>query len=131
MFTITGIYPPATFISPTTGIRYAVSGSSWVEIPMDMTYHEILAGWIDNNKVPAQKQPDRTKIRAWDVPSSKPDHPPYEVRLIRGIFECHCKGYQFFGWCHHITDVQNKLLIEEGHMYGKDLLQQVPTVHRA
>ena len=45
-FKIEGIYPPAIFKSPTTGISYAICGSNWVEITNDFTIADATKGWI-------------------------------------------------------------------------------------
>ena len=56
-FKIEGWFPPASFISPISGVRYAVCGSNWVEIPADMSSEDIMAGWICTAKASAPKAP--------------------------------------------------------------------------
>ena len=44
-FKIEGCYPP-TIMTTISGVRYAISGSSWVEIEDDVTMEDALKGWI-------------------------------------------------------------------------------------
>ena len=67
-FKIEGWFPPIKFNSIVDGKTYAVCGSKWIEIPEDMTYDEILKGWICTAKIAEKvdkkiyKKPTKSKL---------------------------------------------------------------------
>ena len=106
-FSIIGPYAPASYISCRDGKRYACSGSQHVEIPMNMPYHEILAGWIDNNTKKSTKPLRQPEGEVFLIRSSKGDK-DYEVALNKGSWSCNCRGYGFYKHCDHIQQAKVK-----------------------
>ena len=59
-FKIEGWFPPITYISHLTGVKYAICGSNWIEIPQEMTSEEVMAGWVCTAKVSLPKEIKKT-----------------------------------------------------------------------
>lgn len=109
-FTISGQYPPTVINSPTTGIRYAISGSTWIQIPTSMSREEVHKGWI-NPYTP--RQIEQPKMRGFRVPSASKPEIKYLVRVLNDIWDCECVG---FGWrrnCDHIRRAKEYLANKE------------------
>lgn len=113
-FKIEGPYPPTIIRSFVDGKRYAISGV-WVEIPEDMTYEEVYAGWVNTCKRAKENkvQYPISRKRFFKVLSSKRDK-NYVVKLDRGFYSCTCVGYDFRRDCTHIKQVKEYIKNENG-----------------
>tara|TARA_B100001250_G_C19333995_1_gene585974 strand:- start:92 stop:406 length:315 start_codon:yes stop_codon:yes gene_type:complete len=93
--------PPALFTNA-DGIRYAIAGSAWVEVPTDtafddlpkyMTYKPLEIAPVTGEKV-------------WRVEGSKGNI--YTIKLSDGTYSCTCPGFGFRRKCRHITEIKNE-----------------------
>ena len=80
------------------GIRYAISGSVWVEVPPDTTFNDLPMYMVVKQREVNQDERDRS----WQVKGSKGTS--YTVSLRKGQWTCTCAG---FGWrrrCKHVEE---------------------------
>jgi hypothetical protein len=83
-----------------SGIRYAVCGSVWVEVPADTTRDDLPKYMVVK---PSPVTPNPVE-KTWKVEGSKGN--VYKVRLFNDQYTCTCAG---FGWrrkCRHIEGVK-------------------------
>ena len=92
--------PPALFTNA-DGIRYAIAGSAWVEVPPDTTFDELHK--YMTYKPREIKRPTGEKV--WKVEGSKGNI--YTVKLSDGAYSCTCPGFGFRRKCRHITEIKN------------------------
>ena len=87
----------------TTGIdgkRYAISGSTWIEVPPGTTFDELPMYMVVKQREDNQKEGEES----WQVKGSKGTE--YTVSLRQGQWSCTCPG---FGWrrrCKHVEEKQ-------------------------
>ena len=82
------------------GKRYAISGSTWVEVPPDTTFDELPLYMVVKQREDNQEQGEES----WQVTGSKGSS--YTVSIRQGQWSCSCPG---FGWrrkCKHIEEKQ-------------------------
>ena len=91
--------PPALFTNA-DGIRYAIAGSAWVEVPPETTFDE-LSKYM-TYKPREIKRPAGEKV--WQVEGSKGNI--YTVKLSDGVYTCTCPGFSFRRKCRHIEGVK-------------------------
>jgi len=89
--------PPALFTNH-KGVRYAIAGSVWVEVPKDTAFSELSAYMVYKPRevVPVVGE------NSWSVKGSKGNF--YTVKLSKGIYSCSCPGYGFRRKCRHIQE---------------------------
>ena len=88
------IYPPclATMVS---GKRYAISGSTWIEVPLDTTLDDVHKYMI------WKRTKTRTEeVKTWKVEGSKGN--VYKVTLSGDRWSCTCPGFRWRNSCKHI-----------------------------
>ena len=92
--------PPALFTNR-EGIRYAIAGSAWVEVPTDTTFDDLATYMVyrplEVAPVPGEK--------SWSVEGSKGNL--YSVRLSGGVYSCSCPGFGFRRKCRHIAEIKD------------------------
>ena len=87
----------------TTGVdgkRYAISGSTWIEVPSDTTFDELPMYMVVKKREGSQKRGEGS----WHVKGSR--GADYRVSLRQGQWSCTCPG---FGWrrrCKHVEEKQ-------------------------
>lgn len=91
--------PPALFTNA-DGIRYAIAGSAWVEVPPETTFDDLPKYMVF--KRPEIKRPAGEKV--WRVEGSKGNI--YTVKLSEGTYTCTCPGFSFRRKCRHIEGVK-------------------------
>jgi len=93
--------PPALFTNA-DGIRYAIAGSAWVEVPADTTFDDLSKYMVF--KRPEIKRPAGEKV--WSIEGSKGSL--YTIKLSDGAYSCTCPGFGFRRKCRHIEGVKNE-----------------------
>jgi len=93
--------PPALFTNA-DGIRYAIAGSAWVEVPADTTFDDLPKYMVF--KRPEIKRPAGEKV--WSIEGSKGNL--YTIKLSDGVYSCTCPGFGFRRKCRHIDGVKNE-----------------------
>ena len=93
--------PPALFTNA-DGVRYAIAGSAWVEVPADTTFDD-LPKYMTYK--PREIKPVAGE-KVWQVEGSKGNI--YTVRLSNGSYSCTCPGFGFRRKCRHITEIKNE-----------------------
>ena len=91
MFTIKGSMNP-TVINTVDG-TFAVSGSNWVEVPVETKLKDIK--WI--NTLPKVK---KSKPMSWKVKD-------YTVIFNKDFYSCTCLGYTYRRKCRHIKQISD------------------------
>ena len=114
MFVIKGQYPPIVLISPTSGKRFAISGSEWIEIGPEITKEEVHNGWINPRKIEIVA----SNTRNFSILSSKGDK-KYNVTVINGIATCECPASGWGRKCHHLDKALEKMKQENLIPNGK------------
>ena len=82
------------------GKRYAISGSTWIEVPPETTFEDLPMYMVVKQREDIQQQGEES----WQVAGSKGSN--YIVSLRQGQWSCSCPG---FGWrrkCKHIEEKQ-------------------------
>ena len=82
------------------GKRYAISGSTWIEVPHDTTFDELPMYMVVKKREDTQQQGEES----WEVTGSSGSS--YTVSLRQGLWSCTCAG---FGWrrrCKHVEEKQ-------------------------
>ena len=82
------------------GKRYAISGSTWIEVPHDTTFEDLPMYMVVKQREDIQQQGEAS----WQVTGSKGSN--YTVSLRQGQWSCSCPG---FGWrrrCKHVEEKQ-------------------------
>ena len=93
--------PPALFTN-VDGVRYAIAGSAWVQVPADTTFDEL-------HKYMTYRQLEIKPVageKVWMVEGSKGNI--YNVKLSAGTYSCSCPGFGFRRKCRHIAEVKNE-----------------------
>ena len=95
-------YPP--MLANVNGKRYAISGSTWIEVPADTVFEDlskymVAARWLSPRPEPAD-------TRTWKVKGSKGN--TYTVKLSAGQYTCECAGFSFRRRCRHIEGIKNE-----------------------
>ncbi len=93
--------PPALFTN-VDGIRYAIAGSAWVEVPIDTTFDDLpkYMTYRPREVIPVAGE------KVWRVEGSKGNI--YTVKLSDGVYSCTCPGFGFRRKCRHITEIKNE-----------------------
>ena len=91
--------PPALFTNA-DGIRYAIAGSAWVEVPPETTFDELHKYMTDKPR--EVQRPAGEKV--WKVEGSKGNI--YTVKLSDGAYSCTCPGFSYRRKCRHIEGVK-------------------------
>ena len=104
-FRISGFMPPTLFVSPIDGRKFAVSGSTWIHVPDDMTYADICKGYI---KTGGEKLVTSQKDFEKEVLSSK-GVKKYKVAFKGGSWHCTCSGFGFRRKCAHVEATKKEL----------------------
>jgi len=93
--------PPALFTNA-DGIRYAIAGSAWVEVPADTTFDD-LPKYMTYK--PLEIKPVAGE-KVWHIEGSKGNM--YTVKLSGGAYSCTCPGFGFRRKCRHIRRLKMK-----------------------
>ena len=75
--------------------RYAISGGTWIEVPLDTTRDE-----LDKYMVWDRPKIDEVKRMTWEVEGSKGN--VYKVTLTGDRWSCTCPGFKWRNSCKHI-----------------------------
>ena len=85
------------------GVRYAIAGSVWIEVPKNTTIKDI-------GKYMVYERPKSRRIakgeKSWSVNGSKGSK--YTVTLKNGLYSCTCRGFAFRRRCKHIEGIRNE-----------------------
>ena len=92
--------PPALFTNR-EGIRYAIAGSAWVEVPADTTFDDLPKYVVYKPRELASVPGEKT----WSIEGSKGNL--YSVKLSDGVYTCSCPGFGFRRKCRHIKEIKN------------------------
>ena len=95
-------YPP--LLSTLSGQRYAISGATWIKVPMHTT-REDLPKYMDWSDWLAPRA-EPSGARTWEVKGSKGN--TYTVKLSAGQYSCECAGFSFRRRCRHIEGIKNE-----------------------
>ena len=93
--------PPALFTNA-DGVRYAIAGSAWVQVPVVPTIDDL-------PKYMPYKARESKPIageKVWHVEGSKGNM--YTVKLSAGAYSCTCPGFGFRRKCRHIEEIKNE-----------------------
>jgi len=93
--------PPALFTNA-DGIRYAIAGSAWVEVPTGTTFDD-LPKYMTYK--PREIKPAAGE-KVWHVEGSKGNM--YTIKLSDGAYSCSCPGFGFRRKCRHITEIKDE-----------------------
>ena len=89
---------------------YAVSGSTWVKVPIDTKPSNLV--WEDTR--PKIK---KYKLQTWEVESTSRKKPgkvnKYTVKFD-GLYSCTCLGYTYRRKCRHITKISESFQPSRG-----------------
>jgi hypothetical protein len=85
-FEIKGWFPPIKFTSVIDGKTYAVCGSNWIEIDANMSYEEILKGWICTAKeiplIKSYKKATKTQLHQKTIKNETATDPSVFIRNL-------------------------------------------------
>lgn len=101
-FKIEGRIHPTTITSVVDGKKYAVCDGKWVHIPNDMTFDEVISGWV------SLRPTLNTKDIFKEIKSSK-GNTTYKVSFRSGSWNCTCSGFGFRRKCSHVESVKKDL----------------------
>lgn len=102
-FKIEGHLHPTTFTSVIDGRKYAVCGGNWIHIPNDMTFEEVLSGWVDLRPVREAHSDVFKEIKSSNGEST------YKVYFSNNSWSCNCSGFSFRRKCSHVDRVKKDL----------------------
>ena len=80
------------------GKRYAISGSTWIEVPPETTFEDLSMYMVVKQREDNQEEGEKS----WQVKGSKGTE--YTVSFRQGRWSCSCPG---FGWrrrCKHVEE---------------------------
>ena len=75
--------------------RFAISGTTWIEVPLDTTRDE-----LDKYMILDRPVIDDVKKMTWEVQGSKGN--TYKVTLAGKLWGCTCPGFNWRRTCKHI-----------------------------
>lgn len=98
-------WPPclATMIS---GKRYAISGSTWIEVPLDTTREQL-------DQYMIVERPEPKKVEVWEVDGSRGDTYKVNFDVSAGKWSCTCPGFRWRGACKHIKAIEAKRAFQQ------------------
>ena len=96
---------PAMFTNH-LGIKYAIAGSTWIEIPHSTTFDELsnYMSWDRPKVTPAEE----SVAKEWKVTGSKGG--VYNVSFKNKVYTCNCPGYGYRRRCRHIEKIKSEVL---------------------
>jgi hypothetical protein len=98
-------YPPGIIQSSVDGKRYAVAGSTWLEIGPEVTQKELQEAWTP---LKAKTVQPKIETKHFTVKSSRPGV-EYNVTQFGEYWSCSCPGFEFYKKCKHITQQKVKV----------------------
>jgi len=107
--------PPA-IVNLASGKRFAISGSTWIEVPNSITLEN-----VDEYMVyKPRKASVLSGTRSWKVENNKGK--VYTVKAKNGSWSCDCLGFTYRRKCRHVavTKEENKA---EMDAFGKDIAE--------
>jgi hypothetical protein len=91
-------YKPIVMDLP-SGKRYAISGSTWIEVTSDVTVEMVVKEWTPIHYV----KREFSQTKEYRVPSSKPGE-FYVVKKENGKWSCDCTGFSYRKKCKHLQN---------------------------
>jgi len=104
-YAMKALYPPVISEFKTTGKRYAISGSLWIEISSDVTLEMVREAWtpLYQRRVEVARSEEKTYV----AKSSRTGE-EYVVTQNGDNWKCTCAGFDFRRRCKHIDQFKNK-----------------------
>ncbi len=93
--------PPALFTNH-LGVRYAIAGSDWLEVPIDTRFEDLSKYMVFERRKIEKPKGNKT----WSVSGSTGKS--YTVTLENGQYSCTCAGFGFRRKCRHINEIKNE-----------------------
>jgi len=110
-YAMTALYPPTVVDMPTSGKRYAISGSIWIEVTADVTIEMVHKAWTP--LISRKPEPKRiSPVKNYTVKSSRTGEDYIVTDDGIGNWSCTCVGFGYYKKCKHIKETKEKL-------YGK------------
>ena len=103
-------YALETFYSPgianmADGRRFAIAGSTWIEIGPEVTSSMLTAAWTPVKRTPVNLGTVEDKV--FEVVSKRSGE-KYEVKSSYGKWSCTCPGFEYRKKCKHIEEIKNR-----------------------
>lgn len=92
-------YPPTVVDMPASGKRYAISGSTWIEVTPDVTQKMVQDCWTP--LVPKRIIPLLEEEKTFKAKSSRTGE-EYTVTQKGTQWSCSCMGFEYRKKCKHI-----------------------------
>jgi hypothetical protein len=105
-YAMTTLYPPTVIDMPVSGKRYAISGSTWIEVTPEITQEMVQNAWTP--LYVRRKEPLISETKNYTVTSSRTGE-KYTVSQVRGEWSCSCMGFEYRKKCKHVEQIKKEI----------------------
>jgi hypothetical protein len=108
-YTMKTFYKPIVMDMPHSGKRYAISGSTWIEITAEVTAEMVTEAWTPLYFRKAE--PKASQEKHYKVKSSRTGESYVVTDDGIGNWSCNCVGFGYYKKCKHIAQIKKEVLV--------------------
>ena len=104
-YSMTTLFPPTVIDMPDSGKRFAISGSTWIEVTPDVTQKMVQDCWTPTRPTPVYRY--EVEEKTFKAKSSRTGE-EYVVTQKGTVWSCNCMGFEYRKKCKHVDQFKTK-----------------------